>query len=100
LPPLRSPKRPRTNAIIAAMDDVQKGKVGGISRGILKNVHADSAGEKKRALVQNIRTAIRTTTSPQQYLPDELKGARYYEWGDNKTEQAAKRYWDDIKGKK
>ena len=33
----------------------------------------------------------------QQYLPDELKNARYYEYGDNKTEQAARRYWEEIK---
>ena len=33
----------------------------------------------------------------QQYLPDDLKDARYYEYGDNKTEQAAKKYWDEIK---
>ena len=33
----------------------------------------------------------------QQYLPDEIKDRRYYEYGDNKTEQAAKRYWDEIK---
>ena len=34
----------------------------------------------------------------QQYLPDALLGVQYYEYGDNKTEQAAKRYWDEIKG--
>ena len=34
----------------------------------------------------------------QQYLPDRLAGAVYYEYGENKTEQAAKRYWDEIKG--
>ena len=34
----------------------------------------------------------------QQYLPDELAGRHYYEYGDNKTEQAAKQYWDKIKG--
>ncbi len=33
----------------------------------------------------------------QQYLPDELKSAHYYEYGENKTEQAAKAYWDKIK---
>ena len=33
----------------------------------------------------------------QQYLPDELKNTRYYEFGTNKTEQAAKAYWDKIK---
>ena len=33
----------------------------------------------------------------QQYLPDELKNAHYYEYSDNKTEQAARRYWEEIK---
>ncbi len=35
----------------------------------------------------------------QQYLPDDLKNERYYEYGENKTEQAAKAYWDKIKNK-
>ena len=35
----------------------------------------------------------------QQYLPDDVKGRKYYQFGDNKTEQAAKAYWDQIKGK-
>ncbi len=33
----------------------------------------------------------------QDYLPPELKNAKYYEYGMNKTEQAAKTYWDKIK---
>ena len=33
----------------------------------------------------------------QRYLPEELGEKHYYEYGDNKTEQAAKRYWDEIK---
>ena len=36
----------------------------------------------------------------QQYLPDDLKTRKYYNFGDNKTEQAAKQYWEQIKGKK
>jgi len=36
----------------------------------------------------------------QQYLPDDLEGRKYYSFGDNKTEQAAKAYWEQIKGKK
>ncbi len=35
----------------------------------------------------------------QQYLPDDIKGAKYYKYGENKTEQAAKAYWDNIKKK-
>ena len=34
----------------------------------------------------------------QQYLPDDLKDREYYVFGDNKTEAAAKAYWDKIKG--
>ena len=33
----------------------------------------------------------------QQYLPTKIKDAVYYVAGDNKTEQAAKKYWDAIK---
>ncbi len=36
----------------------------------------------------------------QQYLPDDLAGRTYYEYGENKTEQAAKQYWDKIKNEK
>ena len=33
----------------------------------------------------------------QQYLPDDIKNKRYYNYGDNKTERAAKEYWKKIK---
>ncbi len=33
----------------------------------------------------------------QQYLPDDLKDAKFYEYGENKAEQAAKAYWDIVK---
>lgn len=36
---------------------------------------------------------------PQQYLPDDLKDRQYYHFGTNKTEQAAKAYWEKIKKK-
>ena len=45
----------------------------------------------------NIRTTIPNHWVRQQYLPDALKDAHYYDYGDNKIEQAAKRYWDEIK---
>ncbi len=34
---------------------------------------------------------------PQQYLPDDIKDRVYYEFADNKTEQAAKEYWKKVK---
>ena len=33
----------------------------------------------------------------QQYLPDDLKNKKYYTYGDNKTERAAREYWEKIK---
>ena len=33
----------------------------------------------------------------QDYLPDDLKGKHYYTFGANKTEQAAKAYYDLIR---
>ena len=35
----------------------------------------------------------------QQYLPDDIVNAKYYEYGPNKLEQSAKAYWDAIKGR-
>lgn len=36
--------------------------------------------------------------TPQRYMPLDLGDTKYYSYGDNKTEQAAKAYWDAIKG--
>lgn len=33
----------------------------------------------------------------QHYLPDDLNNKKYYTYGDNKTERAAKEYWEKIK---
>ncbi len=35
---------------------------------------------------------------PQQYLPDDVKNKKYYEFGDNKLERASRAYWEAIKG--
>ncbi len=36
----------------------------------------------------------------QQYLPDDIKNLKFYRFGENKAESAAKAYWDIIKGNK
>ena len=33
----------------------------------------------------------------QQYLPEDIKNKKYYAYGENKTERAAKEYWEKIK---
>ena len=84
------------NAIIAAMEDIRHGAVGDIPRH-LKNVHADSAGAEKAAAYKYPHVYPNHYVK-QRYLPETLGDKRYYEYGPNKTEQAAKRYWDDVKG--
>ena len=90
---------PKSNSVYeginTAMADVRKGKVGSIPRE-MQNVHADSAGMERE---QGYRYPhdFGGHWVQQQYLPDELVGTTYYRYGDNKTEQAAKRYWDEIK---
>ena len=85
------------NAIIAAMADLKKGKSGDIPRQ-LQNVHAHTTGfDNQQHYLYPHEFPNRWVE--QQYLPDVLKDAKYYEWGDNKTEQAAKAYWEKIKGR-
>ena len=82
--------------ISRARADVRAGKAGPIPRE-LQNVHADGAGfEREQGYLYPHDFPHRWVR--QQYLPDNLRDAHYYEYGDNRTEQAAKRYWDAVKG--
>lgn len=82
-------------AIDAALDDVRKGKSGDFPRH-LQNVHADTyTMEREQGYLYPHNYPNHWVN--QQYLPDELVGAHYYEYGPNKLEQAAKQYWDSIK---
>ena len=82
-------------AIDAAISDVRAGKTGPVPRE-LQNVHADGTGFE-REQGYKYPHAFPGHWVRQQYLPDSLKNAHYYEYGDNKTEQAAKAYWEAIK---
>lgn len=92
---------PKSNSAHIALDeaiaDVRTGKTGDYPRH-LQNKHADSAGmEREQGYLYP--HDFPNHYVKQQYLPDRLKGVHYYVYGENKTEQAAKRYWDEIKGK-
>ena len=84
-------------ALDAALADVKKGRVGDFPRH-LQNMHADSYTMERE---QGYRYPhdFPNHWVQQQYLPDDLVGTRYYEYGPNKLEQAAKQYWDAIKNK-
>jgi putative ATPase len=83
-------------AIDAAFADIQKGKTGDVPRQ-LQNVHADGA-EVRDAAKYKYPHDFPNHYVRQQYLPDAIRDAVYYRYGENKTEQAAKAYWDLIKG--
>ena len=83
-------------ALDMALADVRKGKTGDFPRH-LQNVHADSfTMEREQGYLYPHDYPNHWVR--QQYLPDELVGTRYYEYGPNKLEQAARQYWDAIKG--
>ncbi len=83
------------DAIIAARADIRNGKTGDIPRQ-LQNVHADGTGfEREQGYLYP--HDFPNHWVKQQYLPDPIKDRVYYEYGPNKTEQAAKAYWDKIK---
>lgn len=93
---------PKSNTAHVALDealaDVRAGKTGDFPRH-LQNVHADSSGLERE---QGYRYPhdFPGNWVRQQYLPDEIKDRVYYRYGENKTEQAAKAYWDKIKGER
>ena len=82
-------------ALDAALADVQKGKAGPFPRH-LQNVHADTFTQE-RSQGYLYPHDYPNHWVAQQYLPDELVGTHYYEYGPNKLEQAAKHYWEAVK---
>ena len=83
-------------ALDTALADIRKGKTGDFPRH-LQNMHADSyTMEREQGYLYPHDYPNHWVK--QQYLPDELKNTRYYTYGSNKVEQAAKQYWDAVKG--
>ena len=85
------------DAINAAMEDIRAGKSGPIPR-TLQNKHFDGADAEVKGQHYLYPHSFPNHYVKQQYLPDALKNKVYYEFGDNKTEQAYKDYWKKIKG--
>lgn len=84
-------------AYAAAAEDIQKGKGGDFPRH-LQNKHADTYSmEREQGYLYP--HDFPNHWVQQQYLPDDLVGTTYYEYGPNKVEQAAKQYWQAIRGK-
>ena len=85
-------------ALDMALEDVRKGRGGDFPRH-LQNMHADTYTQEREQGYRYPHNYPNRWVA-QQYLPDDLVGTHYYSYGDNKLEQAAKQYWDSIKGEK
>ncbi len=84
-------------AIEAAMADVENGRTGAIPR-TLQNKHFDGEDQANPGQFYQYPHSFKNHWIKQQYLPDAIKDAHYYNYGDNKVEQAARAYWEAIKG--
>ena len=91
---------PKSNSAYCALDsaiaDIKAGKAGPIPRN-LQNKHYDSAEVERKGQFYQYPHDAPHHWLPQQYLPDSLLGARYYQYGENKNEQSFRAYWEKIK---
>ena len=85
-------------AVDAALADVEAGRYGAVPRQ-LQNKHFDGEDNGTPGQFYLYPHSFPNHWTEQQYLPDAIKDAHYYEPGSNKMEQASKAYWDKIKGK-
>ncbi|MBO5036027.1 MAG: replication-associated recombination protein A, partial [Clostridia bacterium] len=83
-------------AIDAAIERIRSGEYGDIPD-TLKDSHYGGAQKMGHGIGYQYAHSYPNHWVKQQYLPDKIKNDVYYEYGDNKTEQAAKAYWDKIK---
>ncbi|MCD8005590.1 MAG: replication-associated recombination protein A [Oscillospiraceae bacterium] len=94
---------PKSNSGICAIDeaiaDIRAGGAGDIPA-YLQDGHYKGSAALGKAQGYKYPHSYPNSWVEQQYLPDNLRDKKYYTYGDNKTEQAAKEYWDKIKGKK
>ncbi len=83
-------------AITKAIADVRNGNTGPVPRQ-LQNKHYDGEDNLNKGQFYIYPHDYPNHYTYQQYLPNAIKDRVYYEYGDNKTEQAFKAYWDKIK---
>ena len=79
-----------------ALEDIHMGKGIGVPR-CLQNTHFDGEDQENKGQNYLYPHNYKNHYVKQQYLPDDIKDAHYYVYGNNKFEQALKEYWDKVK---
>ena len=91
---------PKSNSAICAIDDaladIKNSDTGEIPDH-LKDSHYSGAQNLGHGTDYKYPHSYPNHYISQQYLPDNIKDRQYYVYGDNKTENAAKEYWDKVK---
>lgn len=91
---------PKSNSAICAIDDALN-DIKNIDTGDipshLKDSHYSGSQKLGHGLTYKYPHSYPDHYIEQQYLPDNIKNRKYYEFGDNKTETLAKEYWSKIK---
>ena len=91
---------PKSNSsaegIWSAMADVSAGRTGDIPAH-LKDAHYKGAAKLGHGIEYKYPHSFENHWVEQQYLPDELVGTVYYQYGQSKLEQGTKAYWDAVK---
>ena len=83
-------------ALDAALADIESIDTGEIPRN-LQNKHYDGKDNEKIGQNYIYPHNFPNHYVKQQYLPDNIKDKIYYNYGENKLEQNAKAYWENIK---
>lgn len=84
-----------SEAIFSAMEDVKNGAAGEVPDH-LKDAHYSGAAKMGRGSDYLFPHDFPGHYVRQQYLPDSMAGKAYYRFGENKTEQAAKKYREEL----
>ena len=91
---------PKSNSVICAIDDaisdIKNKDCGDIPLN-LKDAHYQGASKLGRGLTYKYPHSFENNYVSQQYLPDNIKNAKYYQPGNNKMEKATEEYWKKIK---
>ncbi len=85
------------NAIDAAIHDIESSDTGDVPE-YLKDSHYGGSQKLGHGIGYKYPHSYPNHYIKQQYLPDNIRDAKYYVYGDNKTEKAAEKYWSLIKG--
>lgn len=89
---------PKSNSVITAIESaISDLPNGGSIPDHLRDSHYKGAKKLGHGLTYKYPHDYPGNYVPQQYLPDSIKDASYYNPGQNKIEQGFKEYWDKIK---